>query len=402
MSNQYVSTTTISNQTYNFKDNWARQELARIDAIINPPVIVGIRVNYTTETPTITRLEAGEGLTPGADFDDLPMYKRRRCNLADDGTVNAYYGDANYTEDGSNGQVMVEQPKFYYKVVVTDPVNAAVGSTINEAEYYVSSAKLDGFKVHPAFLNADGTKENDYFYEGAFEAFNDTGDKLGSKAGVKPLVNQNIGTFRARANARGAGWEQANVWTESADQLLMIIEYGAMNMQSALGRGNVKSSAALTTGQTIGNGSSGDTSGKTSAVCWRGKENPWGNIYKWVDGINIVDRRPYIIVNNHSYNSSSSSSPYVDLGFNVPSSSGYISRFGYNPDFDWLFMPIATSGSSTGPVGDYVFSYSGSRVTLLGGFWNYDLYAGPFCWGLDYSASVANSYVGGRPLFTFQ
>ena len=401
MSNQYVSTTTISNQTYNFKDNWARQELARIDAIVNSSV-VGIRVNYTTETPTITRLEAGEGLNPGTDFDNFPMYQRRRCNLADNGTVNAYYGDESYTEDGSNGQVMVEQPKFYYKVVVTDPINATVGSAINEAEYYVSSAKLDGFKVHPAFLNVDGTKENDYFYEGAFEAFNDTGNKLGSKAGVSPLVSQNIDTFRTRAKARGTGWEQANVWTESADQLLMIIEYGAMNMQSALGMGNVNSSAALTTGQTIGNGSSGDTSGKVSAVCWRGKENPWGNVFKWVDGMNIVDRRPYIIVNSHSYNSSSSSSPYVDLGFNVPSSNGYISKFGYNPDFDWLFMPIAVSGSSTGPVGDYVFSSSGSRVARLGGGWDSVLHAGPFCWYLSVSASDAGSIIGGRPLFTFQ
>ena len=31
--------------------------------------------------------------------------------------VNAYYGDAGYIENGSNGQVMVEQPKFYYKMV---------------------------------------------------------------------------------------------------------------------------------------------------------------------------------------------------------------------------------------------------------------------------------------------
>jgi len=31
------------------------------------------------------------------------MYKRMRCNVADDGTITAFYGDNNYREDGSNG-----------------------------------------------------------------------------------------------------------------------------------------------------------------------------------------------------------------------------------------------------------------------------------------------------------
>lgn len=363
------------------------------------PYVLGLRVDYVNQV--FTRLEDAVNLRGGSDFDIFSMYKRRRCNLADDGTVNAYYGDENYTEDGSNGQVMVEQPKFYYKVVVTDPADATVGSAINVAEYYVSNVKLEGFKVHPAFLNADGTKENDYFYEGAFEAFNDTGDKLGSKAGVSLLLDQNIVGFRTRANNRGTGWEQSNVWAESADQLLMIIEYGAMNMQSALGIGNAYSSAKLTTGQTTGNGSSGDTSSGTTAVCWRGKENPWGNVFKWVDGINIVDRRPYIIVNSHNYDSSSSSNPYVDLGFNVPSS-GFVSKFGYNPDFDWLFMQIEASGSSAGPVGDYVASSSGFRVVRLGGHWRDGYGAGPFCWILDSSNSAFNQAIGGRLLFMFQ
>lgn len=245
-----ISKIILDRQEYNIKDEYIRNLVPYLQEEVAKmrPRVVGIRVNYTTKVPTITRLLDGVGLNPGTDFDDFPMYQRRRCNLADDGTVNAYYGDTSYTEDGSNGQVMVEQPKFYYKVVVTDPVNATTGSVINEAEYYVSNVKLDGFKVHPAFLSADGIKENNCFYEGAFEAFNDTGNKLGSKAGVSPLVNQNIVTFRTRANTRGTGWEQANVWSESADQLLMIIEYGAMNMQSALGMGNVNSSAALTTG----------------------------------------------------------------------------------------------------------------------------------------------------------
>lgn len=78
--------------------------------------IAGLCVDY--ENKTFTRLAGAVGLSQGADFDKFTMYGgRKRCNVLDDGTIVAYYGDEGYTEDGSNGQVMVFQPKFYYKVV---------------------------------------------------------------------------------------------------------------------------------------------------------------------------------------------------------------------------------------------------------------------------------------------
>jgi hypothetical protein len=44
----------------------------------------------------------------GSDFDKFLMYGGRvRCNVADDGTINAFYGEESYKDDGSNGQVMV-------------------------------------------------------------------------------------------------------------------------------------------------------------------------------------------------------------------------------------------------------------------------------------------------------
>ena len=52
----------------------------------------------------------------GQDFNKFAMYGgRTRCNVSDDGTITAFYGQSNYKEDGSNGQVMIYQPKFYYK-----------------------------------------------------------------------------------------------------------------------------------------------------------------------------------------------------------------------------------------------------------------------------------------------
>ena len=78
--------------------------------------VYGVEIDFANRI--FTRLAGAVGKTPGADFDSfLAFGGRKRCNLSDAGVVNAYFGDAGYIEDGSNGQVMVEQPKFYYKVV---------------------------------------------------------------------------------------------------------------------------------------------------------------------------------------------------------------------------------------------------------------------------------------------
>lgn len=78
--------------------------------------VYGVEIDFANRI--FTRLAGAVGKTPGADFDSfLAFGGRKRCNMSDAGVVNAYFGDAGYIEDGSNGQVMIEQPKFYYKVV---------------------------------------------------------------------------------------------------------------------------------------------------------------------------------------------------------------------------------------------------------------------------------------------
>lgn len=95
-----------------------------------------------------TRIAGAENLTAGADFDKLnPWGGRKRCILADDGTVLAYRGETGYTEagattvelkktvdgaektyaSGTKVQVMVEQPVFYVKAVPVSSKNATSG-----------------------------------------------------------------------------------------------------------------------------------------------------------------------------------------------------------------------------------------------------------------------------------
>ena len=125
--------------------------------------IVGIQVDYKNKT--FKRLAGAANLTKGSDFDKFTMFGgRKRCNVADDGSIVAWYGDADYKEDGSMGQVMVYQPKFYYLVcpVEYDPIDTGIGYHLRKANYYVSEKPRAGFRLHPAFYDASGN-EIDYF-----------------------------------------------------------------------------------------------------------------------------------------------------------------------------------------------------------------------------------------------
>lgn len=226
--------------------------------------IVGLCADY--ENKTFTRLAGAVNLSQGADFNKFEMYGgRRRCNVLDDGTIVAYYGDEGYTEDGSNGQVMVFQPAFYYKVVplkLEKNSDSGIGYHLRKANYYVSARPKTGFKLHPAFYDANGNAinyilfsadEGSMFDVSAKAYVNDNvdesityedGDLLCSVAGKKPIsgFRQGIGTksnLELMAQNRGAGWHLETIEVISANQLLMMIELAMMNMQTGIGQGVV-------------------------------------------------------------------------------------------------------------------------------------------------------------------
>lgn len=371
--------------------------------VLIPTVELGLRADFRNST--FTRLGDAIGLNGGNDFDNFPMYKRRRCNLANNGTVNAYLGGANYAIDGTNGQVMVEQPRFYYKVV---PVSVKSNKLLI-AEYWICNKQLDGYKLHPAFKNTSGN-EIYYFYEGAYEG-SVSDSKLCSISGVTPSDTLTRADFRTYAANRGSGWRQETIWSLSADQLLMIIEYGMFNMQSAIGNGNSESSSYLSTGtlNSYGNGSYGDTINKITAVQWRGKENPWGNKSAFIDGINIRYYKdpfsPYIYIANSYSFIDDDIYHYSKISFspNVYNRN-YISAFGYDANFDWLFIPIecdSTYGNSSVPVGDYIFGggSQGWRVYANGGAISYDTMDGPFLFDMNWSPDSSYGTVGSRLLY---
>lgn len=412
--------------------------------------ILGLQVDYKNKT--FTRIAGAVNLTAGADFDKFKMYGgRKRCNVSDDGTITAYYGDDNYAEDGSNGQVMVYQPKFYYLVcpVVYDPIDTGIGYHLRKANYYVSEKARAGFRLHPAFYDANGN-ELDYILIGAYEgSIYDTSesayllldeqvmtvgeDKFCSIAGVKPasgltqnLTRPNIETM---AQNRGSNWHLENSKIASMEQLLCMIEMGTMNFQTAIGQGVVSISdnssynCASLTGSTasLGNGTGRATEtinekggvqttetadGKTS-VSYRGVENDWGNIWKFIIDPNIWGNgamgggEPFYC-DDFNFAENKKTDNYKGAGFTVTNAGGYISAMGYSTACDWLFMASECLGNSSLPVGDYHWvtqNLNGYRIALLGGSWNKGGTAGGFYWHLG--NGVGNRYrnIGGRLVY---
>ena len=416
--------------------------------------IVGIQIDYKNKT--FKRLAGAANLTKGSDFDKFTMFGgRKRCNVADDGSIVAWYGDADYKEDGSMGQVMVYQPKFYYLVcpVEYDPIDTGIGYHLRKANYYVSEKPRAGFRLHPAFYDASGN-EIDYFLTSAYEGsiydasasaylLNDeqvmnTGeDKFSSIAGARPASgsSQNLTrpNIEAMAQNRGTNWHGDLIKQVSAEQMLMIIEMGMMNLQTAIAQGVVSlpwttgsdttSSYAAATGSTasLGNGTGRaektttyeggvakeyTVDGKTS-VCWRGKENFWGNIWKFVYGINIWGNgkmgggQPYIC-SDFSFAESKNSGNYEPAGFTVTNANGYISAMGYSTACDWLFIASECLGNSSLPVGDYTYitvNLNGYRIALLGSYWSDWDNAGGFCWALSNGVGYRSRAVGGRLVY---
>lgn len=404
--------------------------------------IVGVQADYKNKS--FKRIAGAVNLTKGADFDRFSMFGgRRRCNVADNGTIVAWHGDPDYKEDGTMGQVMVYQPAFYYRVhpLELDPIETGIGYHLRKANYYVSDIPVSGFRLHPAFYDENGNQV-DYILMGAYEGsiFDtsanayllqdeqvgdftaSTGDKFSSIAGVKPTSGKTQNLTRPNieqlAKNRGAGWHLENTKIASMNQLLMIIEIGQMELQSVIGQGatqihegniHTENNSVITGGTSkLGNktGSADGQNGKVS-ISYRGFENPWGNIFKFIGGVNIWGNghmsggQPYIC-KDFNYAENKNTDNYVGTGFTVANKGGYISAMGYSPSFDWLFMASECLGNSSLPVGDYTFvteNLNGYRIARLGGEWNGWGNTGAFSW--DFSKGVDHRYraSGGRLVY---
>ena len=329
-------------------------------------------------------------------------------------------GNARY--DGSDGQVMTQIPKFYYKQYINGFDNY----------WYISKYPLNDFTLHPAFIRDNVVVS--YRYMGSFEGSMYvastsgmttianipvtsyvSGNELCSIAGTWPKTSESRMSFRSMATSRGTNWRQMDYYLLSAVQLLYLIEYANFNSQSMIGAGRTNISVTSwipndgigITGLSIinNNGSGGVALGGTAGdmkdyMTYRGIENFYGNVWKFIDGItwdsslnDSTSRIPVWVSGNKAYfndNASTNMKLLVNATNIGVTNAGYVS----NLENCVGFIPSAVGASSTSKITDYYYQYStnggGWRVPLFGGVSSDGAAAGSF-----YLASVFGwAYVG--------
>jgi hypothetical protein len=491
------------------------------------PQYYGVSWNESADTYVRTGSTAGQ--TCGVTLDDafLPVHRRMRgCLVADDGTVNYYLSATDWTkkEDGitasdltgTDGQVMVEIPKFWYRY----------GYSGTTHTWEVSPVPLTGFKVHEAFMSDD--TELDYLYVGAYEASlydvsaskyvgqcyqtsvsavfatsddsitiatrtgwatalavgqklvitgtsnnnrtvtvkaivsatkitvnenltdetaattviqtqtdvtDTTGDVLCSVSGVCPITggsaNGTRAHFRIWAQNRGGGkaandaasvqWSQLYGDANSALQLLYLTEYASFYSQSVLGYGIAAVGDGTWTAYNdynpiakSGNGNAiGNISGctATSAITtgagatsvylkYRGIENLYGHLWKFIDGYKVNNNIPYLCNNFANFSDAASTDNYTNptdvngVAITMHNGSGFQGTLEL---CGRAFMPASlTGGDATHKITDYYYQAAGWCVVLFGGRAGAGADGGAFCLGAIYALAHVDRTIGGR------
>ena len=148
-------------------------------------------------------------------------------------------------------------------------------------------------------------------------------------------------------------------------------------------------------------------SSSRNAIIYRGVENIFGNIWKFVDGINIKDYEAYVCYDPSQYVSDKFTEPYKKIGYDLfrpaegatsTSREGYAKSLGYDEENPAVALTTEVGGASNTYMTDYAYINSGNRIALLGGSWSSTANAGLWCWTLSYASSSASINLGSRLL----
>lgn len=336
---------------------------------------------------------------------------------------------------GTNGQVVVKVPKFYYYF--------HYDASDSIFTWKISQDSIAGFVAHPAFFK--DSVWVDYRYIGAYEASmwdnsvsgicdsanipvsiadiaNDSLCSIACGDTIYPKTNEQRTEYRAMAANRGSGWRLMTYYDQSMIQLLYLVEYADFNSQSKIGNGRTalsglswvansyigKCGMSDGDGNFSGNVSPGDSA--TSYMSYRGIENWYGNIWKMLDGIvwdasanDEVTPIPVWASNHRSYFLDNTTTGMVLLR-NIANLGSTDDDYQYYlENISSGFLPSAVGGSSSTRQGDYYWQYPDNgnnfRLVLVGASALSGLLSGGFSLYADHGFTYANAYFGVRVCF---
>lgn len=434
--------------------------------------VYGVRRKKSNNTSvTWERVEDAVGLVANAtknggtvtnNFDNLSPWKDIISFNLDiiTGQKKAYYGDADFTFDGSNGDVYTHIPTFWLKIYEENDymyilIADYARSGFTEIKEFDIARYLTG-------IGADG--------------------KLHSYSGLAGADFKSIVAYRNLVKNLGEDYCLLD-WRYFAIQCLYLVEYATFNSQSALGNGmqvmrhnngDVALVAETNTNRIIINTSGGnvfivgqqvkiggydnstavlrtitainnyennniigkeiifdgdpiasislttyiwscvqsaggcDTLGMKSGclvndgkhnVIYRGIEGIFGNIFQFVDGINIKDCQAYICYDPSQYVSDKFEEPYEILGYVNSKQEGYGKILGFDINNPLIQFPTEIGGNSSSGTSDYYWcTATGNRVARVGGYLAGGAACGLWFWSLNGASSHATWSCGARVL----
>ena len=135
-----------------------------------------------------------------------------------------------------------------------------------------------------------------------------------------------------------------------------------------------------------------------SAVIYRGLENIFGNVWQFVDGINIKDYVAYVCYNPENYVVDKFDGDYKAVGYVNANKEGWGKTLGHAANHPLVTLTTDIGGSSSNYLSDYYYTNPGNRVVRVGGRWPDGARAGLWSWACASGSSSTDYHMGSRLL----
>lgn len=375
--------------------------------------------------------------------------------------INAYYGDPTFKFDGSNGEVLTRIPEFYWKREIIDGYeyiyisDYAIAGFNKSEEFsvgrYDACIDEDG-KLHSYSGYSPSTNKNITQHRDAAKLLSDEFCMIDYRYFMLQLLylveyanyNSQSQLGNGIVSMRYTASDKAIIAGETTNTIVIATnDYFKVGQQIAIGTtvdgvsickdrtiteiaeyskdttegtaitfdgepvniaiGNIIHACAQKEGgcDSLGMKSGCLANDSQHAVIYRGIENIFGNVFNWIDGLNIQEYQAYICRNPEEYTSDKFDGSYIKLGYmNCQERDMYIKKLGFdekNPD---IALPIEIGGGAGSSSGmcDFYYSSEGNRVALVGGGFYYGAVAGLWYWLCNSSSTVSSLNCGARLL----
>lgn len=375
--------------------------------------------------------------------------------------INAYYGDPTFKFDGTNGEVLTRIPEFYWKREIINGyeyiyiADYAIAGFNKSEEFSVGrydacideDGKLHSYSGYSPSTNKNITQHRDaakllsdefcmidyrYFmlqmlYLVEYANYNSQSQLGNGIIGIRYNANDKAIIAQERTNtiviatndyfkvgqqiAIGTTVDGVSICKDRT--ITKITEYSKDTTEGTaitfdgdpvnIAIGNIIHACAQKEGgcDSLGMKSGCLANDSQHAVIYRGIENIFGNVFNWIDGLNIQNYQAYICRNPKEYISDKFEVPYIKLGYvNCNEKDMYIKKLGFdekNPD---IALPIEIGGGAGSSSGmcDFYYSSEGNRVALVGGGFAFGSSAGLWFWGCNISSVTSYLHCGARLL----